>query len=128
MCNQNCVQGRKCTCANRGGDMSKEPVAWVTPQDLLDMQANAIMGVKDWSLTVGLVEQKGDVPLYTIPPEQPTKIFGPNLEELLNGAGFYRKKEWVGLTDAEATELWKNIDNSWELIMQVQKKLQEKNK
>lgn len=107
-----------------------KPVAWINAQDLLDMQANAIMGVKDWSLTVGLVEHKGDVPLYTIPPEfkQPTKIFGPNLEELLNGAGFYRKKEWVGLTDAEATELWKNIDNSWELIMQVQKKLQEKNK
>ena len=44
------------------------------------------------------------------------------------------KKEWVGLTDAEATELWENIDNcdSWKLIMQVlimqvQKKLQEKN-
>ena len=46
MCNQNCVQGRKCTCANRGGDMSKEPVAWVTPQDLLDMKANAIMALK----------------------------------------------------------------------------------
>ena len=37
------------------------------------------------------------------PPEfkQPTKIFGPNLEELLNGAGFYRKKEWVGLTNED---------------------------
>lgn len=30
--------------------------------------------------------------------KQPTKIFGPNLEETLNAAGFYRKKEWVGLT------------------------------
>ena len=80
-----------------------KPIAWINAQDLLDMKANAIMGVKDWSLTVGLVEQKGDVPLYTIPPEfkQPTKIFGPNLEELLNGAGFYRKKEWVGLTDED---------------------------
>jgi hypothetical protein len=78
-----------------------KPVVWVAKQDLLDMQANAIIGVKDWSLTVGLVEQKGDVPLYTILPEQPTKIFGPNLEELLNGAGFYRKKESVKLTDNE---------------------------
>ena len=26
--------------------MSKEPVAWVTPQDLLDMKANAIMALK----------------------------------------------------------------------------------
>ena len=33
--------------------------------------------------------------------KQPTKICGPNLEEVLNAAGFYRKKEWVGLTDDE---------------------------
>ena len=33
-----------------------------------------------------------------------TKIFGPGLEELLNSAGFYRKREWVGLTDEE---IWK---------------------
>ena len=30
----------------------------------------------------------------------PTKIFGPNLEQILNAAGFYRR-EWVGLTDAD---------------------------
>jgi len=30
--------------------------------------------------------------------KQPTKIFGPNLEQTLNASGFYRKKEWVGLT------------------------------
>ncbi len=36
--------------------------------------------------------------------KQPTKIFGPGLEELLNGAGFYRKREWQGLT---ADEIWK---------------------
>ena len=36
--------------------------------------------------------------------KQPTKIFGPGLEELLNSAGFYRKREWVGLTDEE---IWK---------------------
>ena len=92
-----------------------KPIAWINAQDLLDMKANAIMGVKDWSLTVGLVEQKGDAPLYTIPPDfkQPTKIFGTNLEELLNGAGFYRKKEWVGLTDEEAIELFPEGD--WEI-------------
>jgi len=33
--------------------------------------------------------------------KQPTKIFGPNLEQTLNASGFYRKKEWVGLTDDE---------------------------
>tara|TARA_R110000868_G_scaffold69579_1_gene204711 strand:+ start:457 stop:792 length:336 start_codon:yes stop_codon:yes gene_type:complete len=37
----------------------------------------------------------------TIEFKQPTKICGPNLEEVLNAAGFYRKKEWVGLTDED---------------------------
>ena len=32
--------------------------------------------------------------------KMPTKIFGPNLEQILNAAGFY-KREWVGLTDEE---------------------------
>jgi hypothetical protein len=37
--------------------------------------------------------------------KQPTKIFGPNLEETLNAAGFYRKKDWVGLTDDEVVRI-----------------------
>ena len=115
-----------------------KPIAWINAQDLLDMKANAIMGVKDWSLTVGLVEQKGDVPLYTIPPEQPTKIFGPNLEELLNGAGFYRKKEWVGLTEKQINSLlgdgkcWVGDDcsmpNLMYIVRLVESTLREKNK
>ena len=110
-----------------------KPIAWINAQDLLDMKANAIMGVKDWSLTVGLVEQKGDAPLYTIPPEfkQPTKIFGPNLEELLNGAGFYRKKEWVGLTDDEAIELFPKgdweIESTLDFARVIEDKLKDKN-
>jgi len=31
--------------------------------------------------------------------QMPTKIFGPNLVGILNAAGFYRKKEWIGLTE-----------------------------
>ena len=31
----------------------------------------------------------------------PTKLFGPNLEQVLNAAGLYKKKEWVGLTDED---------------------------
>jgi len=34
----------------------------------------------------------------------PTKIFAPNLEQILNAAGFYRR-EWVGLTDEEIKEV-----------------------
>ena len=36
--------------------------------------------------------------------QRSTKIFGPGLEELLNSAGFYRKREWVSLTDEEISD------------------------
>ena len=37
-------------------------------------------------------------------PEMPTKIVGPNLEQILNATGFYRRV-WVGLTDKERNEM-----------------------
>ena len=42
--------------------------------------------------------------------KQPTKICGPNLEETLNAAGFYRKKEWVGITKAQLKLLREGIE------------------
>ena len=63
--------------------------------------------------------------------DQPTKIFGPNLEELLNSAGFYRKKEWVGLTDEEIREGNKDswvTRQAWEsAAWWAEEKLKEKN-
>ncbi len=47
-------------------------------------------------------------------PEMPTKIFGPNLEQILNAAGFYRR-EWVGLTDDEIKEVLGLNETSWSL-------------
>ena len=41
-------------------------------------------------------------------PKMPTKIFGPNLEQILNAAGFYRR-EWVGLTQEEVQEIAKQL-------------------
>lgn len=38
--------------------------------------------------------------------QMPTKICGPNLVGILNAAGFYWKKEWVGLTEEEITRLY----------------------
>ena len=40
-----------------------------------------------------------------------------------------QNKPWVNLTQDEATEIWERIDDrdSWELIMQVQQALKEKN-
>ena len=55
----------------------------------------------------------------------PLKIFGPNLEEILNAAGFYRKKEWVGLTDDEIEHL--RNDQPWWMVRDIEAKLREKN-
>lgn len=59
--------------------------------------------------------------------KQPTKIFGPNLEELLNSAGFYRKREWVGLTLNEAEDFYDKYPDRAELINAIDKFLEEKN-
>ena len=52
------------------------------------------------------------------------------LESILSGIKrIEAKQNWVDLTHDEATEIWERIDDrdSWELIMQVQAKLKEKN-
>lgn len=65
--------------------------------------------------------------------QMPTKICGPNLEETLNAAGFYRKKEWVGLTDEEIEALaswWPSYEQMpalKTLIKDVTNSLKEKN-
>ena len=61
--------------------------------------------------------------------KQPTKICGPNLEETLNAAGFYRKKEWVGLTREELAEIFANcdLDERGAVAHMVEVKLRNKN-
>ena len=52
------------------------------------------------------------------------------LESILSGIKrIEAKQNWVDLTHDEATIIWERIDDreSWELIMQVQAKLKEKN-
>jgi hypothetical protein len=60
--------------------------------------------------------------------QAPTKLFGPNLEEILNGAGFYRRREWVKLTDEEIRGIhWsKRMDDSV-YARAIETKLKEKN-
>ena len=48
---------------------------------------------------------QGSEPLYTVPPQ----------------------REWQGLTDEEANELWESTDSDWELMKRVEAKLKEKN-
>ena len=57
----------------------------------------------------------------------PTKLLGPNLVEILNSAGFYRKRPWVGLTEDERQEAYYKID-TWDACVDfVEAKLKEKN-
>jgi len=56
----------------------------------------------------------------------PTKIVGPNLEQILNAAGFY-KREWVGLMDAELAEFSTMKLGAYDLCLEVEAKLKEKN-
>jgi len=46
------------------------------------------------------------IPLYTTPQPQ---------------------REWVGLTDEEANQLWESTDSDWELMKRTEAKLKEKN-
>ena len=59
--------------------------------------------------------------------QMPTKICGPNLVGMLNAAGFYRKKEWVGLTEEEKHECYLKIDVWSRCVEAVEAKLKEKN-
>ena len=59
---------------------------------------------------------------------QPTKLMGPNLEGVLNAAGYVKKKEWVGLTDDEMADftLFHAVVDE-ECIRAIEAKLKEKN-
>jgi hypothetical protein len=59
-----------------------EPVAWISPTELLVMRGNALAGAKDWRVNVGLKPEDGDVGLYTTP-----------------------QRTWVGLTKEERHEI-----------------------
>ena len=69
--------------------------------------------------------------------QMPTKICGPNLVGMLNAAGFYKKKEWVGLTGPEVDEAYGSVsDKEWAIggladarvfFCAIEAKLREKN-
>ena len=54
----------------------------------------------------------------------PTKLMMPNMEQTLASFGFYKKKEWVGLTKEETIEFQKWVS---ELVFKVEQALKEKN-
>lgn len=75
--------------------------------ELESMVLHHAQQIKD--IAAHLLELKHLVtPMMEFNPQMPTKLVGPNLVGVLNAAGFYQKKEWVGLTD---DEVWKIL---WE--------------
>ena len=87
----------------------QEPVAWISPKELLVMRGNALGGAKDWRVNLGLEPEEGDVGLYTTPPQ----------------------RTWVGLTDEDKANFWKAdqmTQKEWdELFVAIEAKLKEKN-
>ena len=67
-----------------------EPVAWISPTELLVMRGNALGGAKDWRVNVGLKPEDGDVGLYTTPPQ----------------------RTWVGLTDEDIGDAYVAWDDT----------------
>jgi hypothetical protein len=59
--------------------------------------------------------------------KMPTKIFGPNLEQILNDAGFYRKREWQGLDDNEIQDTDHFCGDVFEFARAIGAKVKEKN-
>jgi hypothetical protein len=45
----------------------------------------------DWDMLKPFHERIAELEAQLAKPEMPTKIFGPNLEQILNAAGFYRR-------------------------------------
>jgi hypothetical protein len=82
-----------------------EPVAWISPTELLVMRGNALGGAKDWRVNVGLKPEDGDVGLYTTPPQ----------------------RTWVGLTRDEILEARWHNKSSYKFARVLEAKLKDKN-
>jgi hypothetical protein len=82
-----------------------EPVAWISPTELLVMRGNALGGAKDWRVNVGLKPEDGDVGLYTTPPQ----------------------RTWVGLTDEEMQSIAFESADALSAVFVAEAKLKDKN-
>jgi len=72
--------------------------------------------------------RKWGSPMMEFKQEMPTKIVGPNLVEILNSAGFYQKKEWVGLTGVEINHIFAaNVGYPERMMQEVGALLKDKN-
>ena len=108
-----------------------KPIAWIKIRELSYMQAVADHGKDDWQTNLGLKPEPDDEGLYTETQVQKMReSFEQSVTDTENQPSQYGTvpiKEWVGLTDEEANELWESTDSDWELMKRVEAKLKEKN-
>jgi hypothetical protein len=105
-----------------------EPVAWINAEEIGYMHVSKLNGSTDWKTNLGLVPEENDIPLYTAPPK-PTKLI--TVGNVLEQAGYVKKKEWVGLTQEETIDLlpvgdWV-IEPTLIFAQRIEEKLKEKN-
>ncbi len=92
----------------------QEPVAWMYVND--DDECEQIEYGEPF-------DDPAVTPLYT----HPSVIDKSAATRIATVLGWEPKKEWVGLTDDEANELWESTDSDWELMKRTEAKLKEKN-
>jgi len=99
-----------------------EPVAYINVEERKLEWATPIK----WETPT--VVKMDKIPLYTASPQHesaPTKLM--IVPALLEHAGYVKKKEWVGLTDEEYTELWGKKPDLLNFFRKIEAKLKEKN-
>lgn len=97
-----------------------EPVAWYYAGSDVECASVALDADLD-------NEQKANcTPLYAAPP-QPTKLFAPDLEGVLDAAGYVKRREWRALTKSEVKVLWIAANNKAEFAELLEAKLKAKN-
>ena len=74
----------------------QEPACWINGKELAGMRASAThWGASEWKTNLGLKPMPDDVPLYTAPVHAMCNV----------------KRSWVGLTDDEVFNIYKQFDS-----------------
>jgi len=109
--------------SNCEASYSNDPVIAAIEAELAKPEQEPVCD-KDPSLCGFVQCQLGKACKNTPINTMPTKIFGPNLEQILNAAGFY-KRDWVGLTDEEmfdAMDSYSELENGRKIEQLLKKK------
>jgi len=87
-----------------------EPVAWISPTELLVMRGNALGGAKDWRVNVGLKPEDGDVGLYTTPPQRKPLSFEQVEDCFPDEAIFSEQDGWLRVSAQTLHDIARNVE------------------